>query len=80
MAFSVARRAAAVPMLLVNGTYRKTVRSYVDSAILQYQLQRMNDRDSLKGISISIYLLKLLPPLNVTQFNMKQYIYSCFLH
>ncbi|KAH9805460.1 transmembrane protein [Citrus sinensis] len=49
MAFSVARRAAAVPMLLVNGTYRKTVRSYVDSAILQYQLQRMNDRDSLKG-------------------------------
>lgn len=49
MAFSVARRAAAVPMLLVNGTYRKTVRSYIDSAILQYQLQRMNDRDSLKG-------------------------------
>ncbi|KAH9653519.1 transmembrane protein [Citrus sinensis] len=49
MAFSVARRAAAVPMLLVNGTYRKTVRSYVDSVILQYQLQRMNDRDSLKG-------------------------------
>ncbi|RVW94087.1 hypothetical protein CK203_038224 [Vitis vinifera] len=26
MAFSVARRAAAVPLLLVNGTYRKTIR------------------------------------------------------
>ncbi|KAJ4709143.1 Transmembrane protein [Melia azedarach] len=49
MAFSVARRAAAVPMLLVNGTYRKTVRSYLDSSILQYQLRRLNDHDSLKG-------------------------------
>uniref|UniRef100_A0A7N0U0K4 DUF7906 domain-containing protein n=1 Tax=Kalanchoe fedtschenkoi TaxID=63787 RepID=A0A7N0U0K4_KALFE len=49
MAFSVARRAAAVPMLLVNGTYRKTVRSYLDSSILQYQLQRLNDHGSLKG-------------------------------
>ncbi|CAM8936328.1 unnamed protein product [Rhodiola kirilowii] len=49
MAFSVARRAAAVPILLVNGTYRKTVRSYLDSAILQYQLQRLNDHGSLKG-------------------------------
>ncbi|CAK9138375.1 unnamed protein product [Ilex paraguariensis] len=49
MAFSVARRAAAVPLLLVNGTYRKTVRSYLDSSILQHQLQRMNDHVSLKG-------------------------------
>ncbi|KAL1318872.1 hypothetical protein AAHE18_15G236400 [Arachis hypogaea] len=49
MAFSVARRAAAVPLLLVNGTYRKTVRTYLDSAILQYQLQRLNEHGSLKG-------------------------------
>ncbi|BFG13737.1 hypothetical protein CerSpe_000110 [Prunus speciosa] len=49
MAFSVARRAAAVPLLLVNGTYRKSVRSYLDSSIVQYQLQRMNDHGSLKG-------------------------------
>ncbi|KAF5748625.1 hypothetical protein HS088_TW04G00583 [Tripterygium wilfordii] len=49
MAFSVARRAAAVPLLLVNGTYRKTIRTYLDSSILQYQLQRLNDDGSLKG-------------------------------
>ncbi|KAK6126684.1 hypothetical protein DH2020_039579 [Rehmannia glutinosa] len=49
MAFSAARRAAAVPLLLVNGTYRKTVRSYLDSSILQHQLQRLNDHASLKG-------------------------------
>lgn len=49
MAFSVARRAAAVPLLLVNGTYRKTIRTYLDSSILQYQLQRLNDHGSLKG-------------------------------
>ncbi|CAA2969714.1 uncharacterized protein LOC105161979 isoform X1 [Olea europaea subsp. europaea] len=49
MAFSVARRAAAVPLLLVNGTYRKTVRSYLDSSILQHQLRRLNDHASLKG-------------------------------
>ncbi|KAL8095497.1 uncharacterized protein LOC141689529 isoform X1 [Apium graveolens] len=49
MAFSVARRAAAVPILLVNGTYRKTVRSYLDTSILQHQLQRLNDHGSLKG-------------------------------
>ncbi|XP_051149082.1 uncharacterized protein LOC127263856 isoform X2 [Andrographis paniculata] len=49
MAFSVARRAAAVPLLLVNGTYRKTVRSYLDSSILQHQLQRLHDHASLKG-------------------------------
>ncbi|KAI3437281.1 uncharacterized protein J3R85_005529 [Psidium guajava] len=50
MAFSVARRAAAVPYLLVNGTYRKSVRSYLDSSILQYQLQRLHDHGSLKGM------------------------------
>ncbi|KAJ6913092.1 hypothetical protein NC651_015552 [Populus alba x Populus x berolinensis] len=50
MAFSVARRAAAVPLLLVNGTYRKTIRSYLDSSILQHQLQRqLHDHGSLKG-------------------------------
>ncbi|KAK8635459.1 hypothetical protein V6N13_004196 [Hibiscus sabdariffa] len=49
MAFSVARRAAAIPFLLVNGTYRKSTRSYIDSSILQYQLRRMNDQGSLKG-------------------------------
>ncbi|KAI4313424.1 hypothetical protein L6164_026408 [Bauhinia variegata] len=49
MAFSVARRAAAVPLLLVNGTYRKTVRAYLDSSTLQYQLQRLNEHGSLKG-------------------------------
>ncbi|CAA7408328.1 unnamed protein product [Spirodela intermedia] len=49
MAFSVARRAAAVPLLLVNGTYRSTVRSYLDSSILQHQLQRSSDHGLLKG-------------------------------
>ncbi|RZC56814.1 hypothetical protein C5167_015681 [Papaver somniferum] len=49
MAFSVARRAAAVPLLLVNGTYRTSVRSYLDTSILQHQLQRINDHGSLKG-------------------------------
>jgi len=51
MAFAVARRAAAVPLLLINGTYRKTVRTYLDSSILQYQLQRLNKHGSLKGHS-----------------------------
>jgi hypothetical protein len=49
MAFSVSRRAAAVPLLLVNGTYRKTVRPFLDSSILQHQLKRLNDKGSLKG-------------------------------
>lgn len=49
MAFSVARRAAAVPLLLVNGTYRSTVRAYVDSSILQSQLQKLSEHGSLKG-------------------------------
>ncbi|XP_076910553.1 uncharacterized protein LOC143568236 isoform X1 [Bidens hawaiensis] len=49
MAFSVARRASAVPSLLVNGTFRRNVRSYLDSSILQHQLQRLSDHGSLKG-------------------------------
>jgi hypothetical protein len=49
MAFSMARRAAAVPLLLVNGTYRSTVRTYLDSAILQHQLQKVSRQTSLKG-------------------------------
>lgn len=53
MAFSVARRASAVPFLLVNGTYRKTIRSYLDSSILQYQLQRLSDHSSLRGLSLT---------------------------
>ncbi|KMZ70457.1 hypothetical protein ZOSMA_19G00390 [Zostera marina] len=50
MAFSVARRAASVPLLLVNGTYRSTIRTYLDSSILQHQLRRLNDHGSLKGM------------------------------
>ncbi|KAG0625344.1 hypothetical protein M758_2G047100 [Ceratodon purpureus] len=42
MAFSVARRAAAVPVLLVNGTYRSSNRVYLDSLLLQEQLQRLS--------------------------------------
>eukprot|EP01018_Ginkgo_biloba_P026857 Gb_19912 [translate_table: standard] len=49
MAFSAARRAATVPILLVNGTYRTTVRSYLDSFILQHQLQRLSGSGSLRG-------------------------------
>ncbi|TVU30116.1 hypothetical protein EJB05_21723 [Eragrostis curvula] len=49
MAFSMARRAAAVPLLLVNGTYKSTVRTYLDSAVLQHQLQRLSEHNSLKG-------------------------------
>ncbi|XP_020148771.1 uncharacterized protein [Aegilops tauschii subsp. strangulata] len=49
MAFSMARRAAAVPLLLVNGTYRSTVRTYLDSAILQHQLQKLSEQTALKG-------------------------------
>jgi hypothetical protein len=49
MAFSMACRAAAVPLLLVNGTYRSTVRAYLDSAILQHQLQKLSGQTSLKG-------------------------------
>jgi hypothetical protein len=54
MAFSMARRAAAVPLLLVNGTYKSTVSTYLDSAILQHQLQRLSEHNSLKGI---LYIL-----------------------
>lgn len=54
MAFSLARRAAAVPLLLVNGTYRSTVRAYLDSSILQSQLQKLSEHGSLKGIRFCI--------------------------
>lgn len=49
MAFSVARRAAAVPVLLVNGTYRASNRVYLDSLLLQEQLQRLSGSGSLSG-------------------------------
>ncbi|KAL5212523.1 hypothetical protein ABZP36_023370 [Zizania latifolia] len=49
MAFAMARRAAAVPLLLVNGTYKSTVHTYLDSAVLQHQLQRLSKHNSLKG-------------------------------
>lgn len=60
MAFSMARRAAAVPLLLVNGTYKSTVSTYLDSAILQHQLQRLSEHNSLRGILyILLYVLFL---------------------
>lgn len=49
MAFSVAKRAAAVPVLLVNGTYRTTTRLYLDSLILQHQLQHISESSSVFG-------------------------------
>ncbi|XP_021744392.1 uncharacterized protein LOC110710407 isoform X1 [Chenopodium quinoa] len=61
MAFSVSRRAAAVPMLFVNGTYRKTVSNYLDSSILQHQLQRMNDHNALKGMHANSRLTLEVP-------------------
>lgn len=61
MAFSVARRASAVPMLFVNGTYRKTVSNYLDSSILQHQLQRINDHNALKGMHANSRLTLEVP-------------------
>lgn len=55
MAFSVARRSAAVPLVLVNGTYRKTIRTYLDSSILQYQLQRLDH--SHKGYDAAFHYI-----------------------
>ena len=49
MAFLVARSATAVSLLLVNGTYWKSVRTYLDSSIVQHPLQRLNDHGSLKS-------------------------------
>jgi hypothetical protein len=49
MAFSVARRAAVVPVLLVNGTHRTTTRLYLDSLILQHQLQHLSGSDPVLG-------------------------------
>lgn len=57
MAFSTARRAAAVPLLLVNGTYRSTVRAYLDSSILEHQLHRLSDHGSLKGTLICVLMM-----------------------
>jgi hypothetical protein len=51
MAFSVARRAAAVPVLLVNGTYRASNRVYLDSLLLQEQLQRLSGSGSLSDLN-----------------------------
>uniref|UniRef100_A0A0D9Z9P8 KIN17-like protein n=1 Tax=Oryza glumipatula TaxID=40148 RepID=A0A0D9Z9P8_9ORYZ len=48
MAFAMARRAAAVPLLLVNGFSKSTVHTYLDSAILQHQLQRLSEHNLLK--------------------------------
>lgn len=53
MGFSVARRAAVVPVLLVNGTHRTTTRLYLDSLILQHQLQRFSGSGSLLGQGLS---------------------------
>lgn len=49
VAFSVARRAAAVPVLLVNGTYQSSNRVYLDSLLLQEQLQRLSGFGSHSG-------------------------------
>ena len=54
MAFSVARRAAAVPVLLVNGTHKTTTRLYLDSLILQHQLQHLSGSGSVLGSVILI--------------------------
>ncbi|CAM6068450.1 unnamed protein product [Sphagnum tenellum] len=51
MAFSVARRSAAVPVLLVNGTYRSSNRVYLDSLILQGQLQRISGSGSIAALN-----------------------------
>ncbi|CAO2817853.1 unnamed protein product [Amaranthus hypochondriacus] len=61
MAFSVARRAAALPMLFVNGTYKKVVSNYLDSSILQHQLQRINDHNALKGMHANSRLTLEVP-------------------
>ncbi|BBN07833.1 hypothetical protein MPTK1_4g06720 [Marchantia polymorpha subsp. ruderalis] len=41
MAFAAAKRAAVVPMLSVNGTYRASQRVYLDSAILQHHIKQL---------------------------------------
>ena len=81
MAFSMARRAAAVPLLLVNGTYKSTVSTYLDSAILQHQLQRLNEHNSLKGIfNFLLYVLFMIQRLKAVGselFHSVQYTYKC---
>ncbi|KAH7437926.1 hypothetical protein KP509_05G095700 [Ceratopteris richardii] len=49
MAFSVSRRAAVVPVLLVNGTHRTSTRLYLDSLILQDQLHHFSGSASSGG-------------------------------
>ncbi|KAG0568443.1 hypothetical protein KC19_6G020200 [Ceratodon purpureus] len=51
MAFTVARRSAAVPVLLVNGTYRASNRVYLDSLLLQEQLQRLSGSGSISDLN-----------------------------
>ncbi|KAJ7540824.1 hypothetical protein O6H91_10G032800 [Diphasiastrum complanatum] len=41
VAFSVARRTTVLPVLLVNGTYKLSTRVYIDSLILEQQLQQL---------------------------------------
>lgn len=60
MAFSVARRAAAVPVLLVNGTYRASNRVYLDSLLLQGQLQSLGGFGTNSGYSLVLYFYKLM--------------------
>lgn len=59
MAFSVARRAAAVPVLLVNGTYRASNRVYLDSLLLQGQLQSLSGFGTNSGYSLVLYFLQV---------------------
>ncbi|XP_024530236.1 uncharacterized protein LOC9659220 isoform X2 [Selaginella moellendorffii] len=44
MAFSVARRAAVIPVLQMNGAHSQSTRNYLDSIILQHQLQQLTAR------------------------------------
>jgi len=59
MAFSVARRAAAVPVLLVNGTYRASNRVYLDSLLLQGQLQSLSGFGTNSGYSLVLCFLQV---------------------
>jgi hypothetical protein len=78
MAFSMARRAAAVPLLLVNGTYKSTVSTYLDSAILQHQLQKLNEHNSLKGIFyFLLYVFFMNQRLKAVGSELFQYTYKC---
>ncbi|KAL3688199.1 hypothetical protein R1sor_014508 [Riccia sorocarpa] len=55
MAFAAAKRAAIVPMLSVNGTYRASQRVYLDSAILQHHLKQLGSfTDKKFGVRSSV--------------------------